>query len=98
MDRSNLIFEQYPLTSTENSSRSITANKPMEKQSSEYECEICGTTFKDADALTKHMQIHGSTRDKLPDAEEETQHPSVNPRLPLEERPTQPEPMPETQP
>ena len=76
----------------------MTANEAMENQSSEYECEICGATFRDADALTKHMQIHGNTRDKQPDGEGEAQKPPVNPRLPPEERPSQPEPMPETQP
>ncbi len=30
----------------------------MENQLATYECDICGTKFRDADALAKHRKIH----------------------------------------
>ena len=35
----------------------------MEKQTSEYKCDVCGAVFRDPDALTKHMAIHSRSAD-----------------------------------
>jgi hypothetical protein len=32
----------------------------MAEQAAQYKCDVCGATFKDADALTKHKVIHES--------------------------------------
>ena len=50
-------------------------------QESKLECEICGATFRDSDALAKHVLIHEKSTDegKL---EQGTQPPTENPTIP----------------
>lgn len=63
----------------------------MAEQTAEYRCEICGATFKDPDALTKHRAVHGANVPEKEDLEQGTQSPMLNPSMPDE--PPTPGPM-----
>ena len=47
----------------------------MAEQSTEYKCDLCGATFKQADALTKHMAIHDTAKAEKKDLEQEPRSP-----------------------
>ena len=54
----------------------------MAEQEEQYKCEVCGATFRDADALTKHMGVHDSAKPEKRDLEQGTQKPTQNPSMP----------------
>lgn len=54
----------------------------MAKQAAEYKCDICGATFKDGDALTKHRSVHGTSNPEKEDLEQGTQNPTLDPSMP----------------
>lgn len=45
-----------------------------------FKCEVCGATFRDADALEKHMRVHEKGDDR--ELETGTQEPMEQPSLP----------------
>jgi hypothetical protein len=53
----------------------------MAEQSTEYKCDVCGATFREADALTKHRAVHDSKAEKE-DLEQGTEKPTQNPSMP----------------
>ncbi|MDA4117193.1 MAG: C2H2-type zinc finger protein [Thaumarchaeota archaeon] len=54
----------------------------MAEQAAQYKCDVCGATFKEADALTKHKVIHESN-DTGPNAplEQGTEKPTQDPSI-----------------
>jgi len=53
----------------------------MDKQENAYRCDRCGATFRDADALIKHQQVHSSGEEKK-ELEQGTQPPMEDSSLP----------------
>lgn len=54
----------------------------MAEQAAQYKCDICGATFRDADALTKHKLVHeGEAKPEKEDLEQGTQPPTQNPTI-----------------
>jgi hypothetical protein len=53
----------------------------MAEQATQYKCDVCGATFRDADALTKHRAVHEATRPEKQDLEQGTQPPTQNPSV-----------------
>jgi uncharacterized Zn-finger protein len=56
----------------------------MAEQSTEFRCDICGATFKEADALTKHRAIHDTSKQDNEDLEQGTEKPTQNPSMPVQ--------------
>jgi hypothetical protein len=54
----------------------------MAEQSTQYKCDICGATFKEADALTKHRAVHDAGKTDKKDLEQGTEKPTQNPSMP----------------
>jgi hypothetical protein len=54
----------------------------MAEQSTQYRCDVCGATFKDADALTKHKAVHEAAKPEKRVLEQGTQKPTQNPSMP----------------
>jgi hypothetical protein len=54
----------------------------MAEQTTEYKCDMCGATFKEADALTKHRAVHDTNRAEEKDLEQGTEKPTQNPSMP----------------
>ena len=50
----------------------------MAEQATEYECDECGATFRDADALTKHRAIHETGMQEKQELEQGTLPPAPN--------------------
>lgn len=58
----------------------------MAEQAATFKCDLCGAEFEDADALTKHMAVHGTggeskAEDKEP-LEQGAESPTVAPTMP----------------
>ncbi len=53
----------------------------MAEQAAQYKCDVCGATFKDADALTKHNAVHQSSKPENEELEQGTQTPTQNPSV-----------------
>lgn len=54
----------------------------MAEQSTQYTCDTCGATFKDADALIKHRAVHDTGKEENEELEQGTQEPTQNPSMP----------------
>jgi hypothetical protein len=54
----------------------------MARNTTEFKCDICGATFRDRDALTKHLRVHEQTENMSQELEQGTQPPMENPTLP----------------
>jgi hypothetical protein len=61
----------------------------MVQQTMQFTCDVCGATFRDRDALTKHARVHEQGEDKEEELEQGTQAPMENPTLP----PNTPQPI-----
>ncbi len=53
----------------------------MAEQATQYKCDTCGATFKDADALTKHKAVHQSSKPEKKELEQGTRPPTQNPSV-----------------
>lgn len=53
----------------------------MKQQTTELQCDICGATFRDRDALTKHLRVH-ERAEAEGHLEQGTQPPAESPSMP----------------
>ena len=54
----------------------------MVEQTGMLKCDVCGATFKDRDALIKHMKVHEPNTETKESLEQGTEKPTQDPGLP----------------